>query len=349
MEQEVEYISTFATGLSEPVAVLLKERLENGLILGLWDGLIRYRTTSKPVYLRKLSFLNNTFQLLNLRKDCKNINEYATYVAKQITNLIPNNPFDSRNTFRVLNFDRNTPFALSRNMLETIELGIVRKTKLSVNRQKSDFEFCIHFREEGFGFFSLRLAKRQSDKTRERGELRKEIANILVLLSQPQANEIFLDPYSGSGAIPFARANQLPKCVILASDNNENAVASLKEKVKRLKLKDQIIVRKLDANNLEKYQSDSINKIVTDPPWGNYENIENPISFYKNMLSEFVRILSPQGRIVLLVANNDNFLQALSSCGDKVIELANYATLIGGRKARIFVLEKAHKYESLSN
>lgn len=53
-------------------------------------------------------------------------------------------------------------------------------------------------------------------------------------------------------------------------------------------------------------KSNSIDKIVTDPPWGlNSGKTINLSDFYSKMLTEFYRITKPGGIIVILTAQKE--------------------------------------------
>ncbi len=90
---------------------------------------------------------------------------------------------------------------------------------------------------------------------------------------------------------------------------------------------------------MKSFDNNFITKIVTDPPWGLYENIENIESFYSAMIKELVRVLKPKGIIVLLTARKDEFEKILSK--QKNLELLEkYEILVSGKKSGIYKAKK---------
>ena len=128
--------------------------------------------------------------------------------------------------------------------------------------------------------------------------------------------------------------------LILASDINESLVEQLKEKVKRIGAKDKMVVKCADALHLDRYNAESIHKIVSDPPWGFYEHIYDIHGFYRGMLLEMNRILKVGGKLVLLVANPQLFLSVLSSIDTNLTIEGQYDILVSGKQASIFKLSK---------
>lgn len=245
-------------------------------------------------------------------------------------------------TFRIITSVANQLVQIDNDLMQMIERLVSNKTGLKPNRAKPDFEFWLAQRSEGYGFFAFRLSHHQAyDKSLQKGELRPELANILCRLSQPSPNELFLDPFCGSGAIPIQRAKFFPKGLVIASDIDDKKVNALKVRIKALGLTKRAVVRRDDALNLTRYQSGSIHKIVTDPPWGHFMQTSSPIAeFYARMLGEFDRILRPNGLSIVVTGETlalDNSLGRLSS---RLTVSQRFNILLSGKKAGVYVLIK---------
>jgi tRNA G10 N-methylase Trm11 len=116
-----------------------------------------------------------------------------------------------------------------------------------------------------------------------KGELRPELANLLCWISDPNKKDVFLDPFAGSGAIPIERAKAFPYQKIIASDINADLFDKLKKRFH--KTTNKITIGKWDALHLTALIDESIDKIVTDPPWGLFSHQEIDLkAFYTNML-----------------------------------------------------------------
>ena len=89
---------------------------------------------------------------------------------------------------------------------------------------------------------------------------------------------------------------------IIASDINTNL---LEEKL--IKTRSNIPNLLIKSNELSSLnlKNISVNKIVTDPPWGMIEKIPNIQEFYNKMFLDFIRISGKNTLIVLLSAQNN--------------------------------------------
>jgi len=88
----------------------------------------------------------------------------------------------------------------------------------------------------------------------------------------------------------------------------------------------------------------SINKIITDPPWGLFDKNIDLEHFYNKVLNELNRILIPKGLIVMLTAQKKIFENLINqSKSFKLLE--KYNILVSGKKASIYKLQSQEKTE----
>lgn len=338
------YYSSFVPGLSEPVEKALIETIPQCKVRLVLDGLIEYDSAVSIEAVRSLPFVTNTFYVL---KDFpRQPNRTLKDIALKLLNdreLVIKNPFHTKrsDTFRVIVSLANQLMPLEGHIMQALEKRIVSQTGLHPNRSKPDHEFWLLQRAEGYGFFSLRLSRHKAyDKLLQKGELRPELANILCRLSEPVSGELFLDPFCGSGAIPIQRS-RFPTGLIIASDIDKMKIETLKERVKELGLKKKIVVRQDNALNLYRYEANSIHKIVTDPPWGHFEALGMPITeFYDKMVMELYRILTLNGRLVILTAQSDLLEGSAQRLASKLRIIKKLHILLSGKKASIYVVVK---------
>jgi 16S rRNA G966 N2-methylase RsmD len=339
------FYSTFIPGLLEPVRQALLATLPDVRVTAAFDGLVVYESNAKVEVIQRLPFVTNSFYVIKsfAPRDAASISDMAMKIIddRGIALKLPVRHIP-RNTFRVITSVANQLVPIDNDLMQQIEHRISSRTGLRNNRAKPDFEFWLSRRSEGYGFFAFRISHHQAyDKILQKGELRPELANILCRLSEPSPNELFLDPFCGSGAIPIQRAKFFPKGLVIASDLDEQKVNALKVRIKGLGLTKRVVVRREDALNLTRYQQDSIHKIVTDPPWGHFTQTSAPITdFYARMLAEFVRVLCPSGRSVIVTGETlalDNNLDRLSSL---LTISQRFNILLSGKKASVYVLTK---------
>lgn len=340
------YFSTFITGFTEVVERSLKNMLFDLEIINISDGIVIYKTAAPIEKVKGLGFLNNTFALI---KEFKNIDSNS--IRKIFREIIQEPSLEKyiqkfitrRTTFRIIT-KADQMVAVDKNLLARLEKRISENRFLSVNRTLPDVEFWFLIRRDGTGFFGLRLTRRPNyEKTLEKGELYPELANIMCLISEPNKNDVFLDPFCGSGSIPIQRALSFPYKQVLAGDIEPKLIDKLRNKTK--KMKQQIIIGKWDVLNLKTFNDSSVDKIVTDPPWGLHSGTDlNLPKFYSDMIREFSRVLKPNGFLVILVANKELFQEITSKYSNELKLLIKYDTLVSGQKAGVYKLVK--NYES---
>ena len=134
--------------------------------------------------------------------------------------------------------------------------------------------------------------------------LRPTVAYAMVQESEPQPDDVFLDPMCGAGTILLERANLEDRGsrryrYILGGDLEWGALRAAaanigpRHKPRRL----------LRWNALELPLDDgSIDKIVCNLPFGKQLPTSYP-TFYRDFLGEASRVLNPKGDLVLLVAD----------------------------------------------
>lgn len=298
------YFSTFISGFGEIILEELQKQLSNFKQELLLDGLIVYSTNSDIEKIKGLKFLNNSF--LQVKPEEKiNLN-----LGK---------------SFRVVFSKENELVSVNKERLAKIENKIAKLNNLIVDRANPDFEFWFLERSEGNKFTGARITKHPDYKTvLAKGQLRPELADLLCLISEPDKNDIVLDPFAGSGAIKMARKNY-PHKEIVSGDinpNNQN-------------------IKKLDALNLKDLGNQSIRKIVTDPPWGISIGKDLDLNdFYGKMLEEFFRVLKLNGLLVILVGQKELFEKVLEKFSDKFILLKKLNILVSGKKAEVYKIIK---------
>lgn len=342
------YLSTFITGFKDVVADNLSKHVDIPKIDLLLDGLIVYQTRTDIKQIKQINYLNNTFA--SLKRFGKHNSQS---VDKMLGSILTDNSIykttsryiTGRNSFRIIVSKENQLISANKGLLKSIEEKISKNINLRLNRLKPDIEFWLLIRSEGEAFFCMRLTKKPNqEKYLEKGELRPELASILCLISEPQDDDIFMDPFCGHGSIPIQRLF-IPNCKyqeIIASDINQKLVNKLKAKIRKLqkrKTAKNFKIKNCDAFNLTSLSDSSINKIVTDPPWGLYDRkIDNVERFQNNMLIEFHRVLVENGILVVL-AKKEIFDKALQGNKDKFKLLKEYSTLVSGQKASVYKIQ----------
>lgn len=341
------YFSTFITGTQEIVREFLAKRgVKIKLLL---DGLVVYESDYPEREIRNFHILNNTYLLLrsfsNLAPNAKSLEKILAVVSHdknllhQITIHLPSH----RINFKIVSSLENSMVPVKRELLRKLESIILRIPGTRLHIKKPDLEFWALLRREGHGFFGIRITYPfRHENYREKGQLRKEIAYILSFISKPNPKDIVLDPFAGYGSIPLERATSFPYKKIIAVEKENDLISKLKQKVKISGKKIEII--RGNALSLGGIQNNSIDKIISDPPWGEYKEAPNLEKFYESMLLEFNRILKQEGIIILLIGAKDVLENTLQNKFTNIFKLQKkYDILVSGKKAAIYKLVRNYE------
>jgi len=336
------YLSTCVSGLQEPAAEILRQDLPDARIIRMLDGLLTYETGGDPL---RLACFNNTFALLAESPSGGGTPVEGTIRSLLARGRLPGSlrlPRGRARTFRVIASDENRLVRVDEHLLRALEERIAGSTGLRPHRARPDVEYWVYRRREGWTFFLLRLTRPTAeDKALRPGTLRPELCHILNRLSAPTAEDIYLDPFCGSGALPIERA-QRPYRLLFAEDRDPERVAEARRRAEGLRGRmRRIFIREGDALTLpERFEPGFVTRIVTDPPWGFYERLEMPHEpFYARMLAAFDRVLAPGGRVVLLTAQKGALEAALVASRLPLAVDCRYDILVSGQKAAVFCLD----------
>ena len=341
--------SSFVTGLQDVVPDMLNDSLPDASVLLLLDGLVIYETNAGIRELEALPFFINSFLVQRIFKNLHGnpIDEMANAIVrdkrlvKDIRSITKDTDIGS--TFRIMALDRNQHVHFSEKLRRRLERKISSIKGLRVDRGRPDTEFWLLYRDEGYGFFLLRLTSHKAyEELLEQGELKPELAYTLCYISDPKADDIVLDPFCGYGSIPLQRALHFPFNMIFAPDKDPDQKRLVRQKSKDIKTQGLLIAKSQDALNLNAFEDSFIHKIVTDPPWGFFEELDRDIDeFYYLMMKELYRVLIPDGILVILTARKEELTRVLSQFNEKLILLNHYDILVSGKKAAIYKIRKA--------
>ena len=233
-----KYFSTFISGFQEIVERELSRSLPGLEIAILSDGLVVYKTSASIKEVQKVRFLNNSFILLSRSNSSSHQNPETT-----VSTLLRNADFSGASEtsklgfvkyFRVMISKENQTIPISQNVLDQVEKTISLRFRLKIHRTLPDIEFWFFIRSDGLSLFGARITPLGKMKVRkyEKGELRQELVNFMILMSDPEKEDVVLEPFSGSGAIIMERVNNHPYKKVYAGDIDRQKVDDLERKTK---------------------------------------------------------------------------------------------------------------------
>lgn len=346
------YASTFIPGMGEVVAAALQRSLQDFALDLLLDGLVVYRSSSTVADVRALRFCNNSFVCLMSfdglgRNPMARISQTVLADGQLLRRVAPYLPRKGL-TYRFVSSEENRFVPIPQRTRLALEQLLAAEPRLRPHPSNPDVEFWLLARREGNGFVGMRITQHRAyEKSLARGELRPELCHLLCLISEPSEDDVVLDPFCGSGAIPLERARAFPYRAMLAGDIDAKHVKALRAKVRRLRgtrsrQGRNIVLGRWDALDLHTFAPGSVDKIITDPPWGFYQSKLNDLeTFYHGMLQECDRVLRPNGLLVLLTGRPQQFERSVRDFRGKLTVSKRYDVLVSGKKASVFKAVKS--------
>lgn len=336
--------AVFSPGFEKVIPNALCEVLPDADKIKVSSGFLRFCVTKNPFRAINADFLNNSFLVLrewNADKTGGSMRPPAFEVmANKIRipdQLLPEIQKQHYKTFRLRFSAANVFTSVNKNVMTNVEKQISAQTGMRPDRLGGDTEFWFLTRTDGYACFALRMTKKQStEKYLEKGELRPEFVTLLAAFADPdnslkKGNPIILDPFAGHGGIVKRLSQIYPNAKILASEIDKDLCSKIKGCIC------------CDATNLTHIQDESVDCVVTDPPWGFWQgdlrDDKKLRSLYDGMLKELFRITKSGSSILILTAAKEIFEAAFSESPFNGTDIRN-DVLVNGKKAAVFVWQK---------
>lgn len=325
-----EFISSFITGFQHVVEKNLPQILAGVKILHVFDGLVHYQYAGDSHNLDKIIYFNNTFFVLKTMKG-KGLNfpSLVGAVSSEKKYYLIN-----KGTFRVRFQNENQFVKVDKNISKKAEETVLHNSKLHLDRLSPTTEIWYSIRREGFAFCGQLISKREfTEKNLNKGELRPEIAYLICCYADLNQDDVVAEPFCGYGSIPVQLIKKFRFQKLFASDIDKEKI-SINMQKKQLKDNPQIELSVNDAFVLPQIIDRSVDVVITDPPWGYFEQIDDIGEFYKKMFTSFKRILKENGRMIILSARKDEIEKAALEMNVQI--LSSLHTLVNGKKASLY-------------
>lgn len=165
--------------------------------------------------------------------------------------------------------------------------------------------------------------------------LKPSLARAMARLSRPLATDRVLDPLCGAGTLLWERAAIAPWKTLTGGDRDQAALAVAEANAAAARL--DATLQRWDALALP-LADRSIDVALTNPPFGKQLAIpgEEAESFYRRLLLELRRVLTPAGRLVLITSQTQAMQHALRRCLPGMALERQLPVLVRGQRATIF-------------
>ncbi len=131
--------------------------------------------------------------------------------------------------------------------------------------------------------------------------LRPSVAYGMVRIASPRPGTALLDPMCGGGIIPIEAALSTSGVKIYGFDVSEYFLEGAALNAESMGVSEGIVFKRVDCRRLSKALRFKVDMIVTDPPYGTKPIARiKPYALYSMCLPEMRKVLSEDGRIVLI-------------------------------------------------
>lgn len=357
------YYAQTMPGVEEIAWIEIRDRLPNAtfqryLFAKEQNGIVVFDYPGPAADLLKLRATEDVFMqiawhddLTRLRRDLRGIHDLiatSDSFGRAVNDYLRVRRFSTQPTYRVISRQYGK-FEYSRKDLtatvwRSLKQRYPRWTPVADDAQ-------IEFWANLLGSTFL-LGARLSDRTmRHRFErkvelpaaLRPSVAAAMVFLTNPQPDDIFLDPMAGSGTILYERMQAGKFDRLLGGDIDQERVDAARKNVRGSRKKPapgdpQPDIRQWDARKLP-LEDASIDKVATNLPFGKQlRGSQTPAKLYPPILAELQRVVRPGGRIVLLTSEYDLIKEEVRKLPRLTIT-TGYSVAVLGVWGRIYIID----------
>lgn len=308
------YFATFPAGTFEIIVKHLKSfSLDELKIIEHDDSSVIFESSLNKEKLIELRYFTNTYLVIDNK----------TSLVKKI--------IDGR-FFRLMLIREGEPSQMNMTERAKLEESIKHNFHLEPNTRLSRNDFYLMERSSGNKLLTLRLprAKFKRDKMFA-GELRPEFADILCLAAGLKAKHILVDMFAGYGAIPYEAVRGFGCGRVIAVDN---------KKIPNRHEHPFIMWYDHDSSNLNFIDDNSVDRVITDPPWGQYDSTtDNMSELYSDFMKEVQRVLKPD--CVATILSGYKGAEQIFERQNQLRLIRKWNVLVSGKKATIFKLQKS--------
>lgn len=326
-----DYLIQYAAGTGPLAAEALRQAIPDARPLFTDESATVVRTGRRLDSADPLPFANNAFRVIAKVPRGKLVGAIRKLAAQ-----VPKADLEpaGRQGFRVMAQLDGQLTAIDRTARTDLERALSSKVRGRVSSRGGGDEYWVIGRKDlGELLLAYRLPKQRSRKVAA-GALAPELSSMLVAASRPDRRDRFLDPFAGSGALVAARLAQPARRIDYVDEQLDELRPNLPDVLRRKR--EGLRLFQGDARRLTMIDDHDVDVIVTDPPWGEHEEVDGPYeSFVADVAAEFDRALSPRhGRLVLLSSRRraDLWCEALGPLAAESLEI-----LINGHPATVLI------------
>lgn len=169
-----------------------------------------------------------------------------------------------------------------------------------------------------------------------KGGLAPDLAQLIVnSVGRAHPDDVILDPFAGTGALISARIRRPFREAICSDlgyrDDSVDLLPGLKTRAGVRKLTD-------DARTLSSIPNASVDVVLTDPPWGEFDDrMPSADALIAASVTSIRRVLRPDGHVAMLVSRRLAKQVTTQWAGNRLKVRKSYDILVNGHPASVLV------------
>ncbi|MET9087209.1 hypothetical protein ABZX77_35955 [Streptomyces sp. NPDC004237] len=331
----MRYFMQYAAGTSDLLLDAISNQIRDVDVLYRDDSAVIFESRSSAKEVASLPFAKNAFIVLTSTAR-GNIDRGVEQLSRSVSKVrFPNQP-PKINTFRTMIHIDGELSSVSPKSKSALERAIAGQTRARLEPRGKCQEYWVIGRLDMSELLLCMRLPKPERPPKAKGAISYELSAMLVHASRPHPKDIFLDPFAGSGSFVQARL-ELPAHEIWYSDRD---LRSFRPNFPREMTTDKRVgFLSDDALTLPSVPDGGVDVIVTDPPWGEHEELTMPYPDFANaMAKSFDRVLHPtHGDFVILCSRRTSEIIARSLQGASFEINASHSILVNGHPATVLM------------
>ncbi|MFE6775291.1 hypothetical protein [Streptomyces sp. NPDC057702] len=331
----MRYFMQYAAGTSELLIDAISNQIRDIDVLYRDDSAVIFDSEAAAEEIAALPFAKNSFIVLTstARGDLDRGVEQLSRSASKVRFPTPS-PKD--NGFRTMIHIDGELAPVGHGAKSALERAIAGRTRARVEPRGLCQEYWVIGRVDMDDLLLCMRLPKAKRPAKARGAISYELSAMLVHASRPHPKDIFLDPFAGSGSFVQARLD-FPAHEVWYSDRDLRSFQP--DFPHDMATDPRVGFLSEDALTLPSVPDGGVDVIVTDPPWGEHEELEMPYAdFTKAMAKSFDRVLhSRHGDFVVLCSRRTAELMASSLQGASFEINASHSILVNGHPATVLI------------
>jgi tRNA (guanine6-N2)-methyltransferase len=348
-ESPLRYYLSLLGGLEDIVAAELAWHLPEAQILEQRYGRLFLDYDGPPHHLMALRSVENVFAyladfegLLSHAEGLEQVRQWAQGLhlgdALDVWRTLHGAPAEP--SFRVTAQRQGSHDYNSQQIAAAAGAGVNTATGWAVDLTDFDYEIMVEVEQERC-LMGLRLSSRALHK-RSRvvhglASLNPTAAYAMCMLSDPEPEEVVLDPMCGTGTILIERA-ALGPALLLGSDAHPRALEEARTNLEAAQVN--AMLMQTDARRMS-LRSESVDKLLCNLPWGRRVLSGGSLRYlYEGFVSEMTRVLRPGAKAVVLTTRRGLMVKLVTRTGRLRI-VHERVIRIGGIKPHLYIMRRS--------